>query len=152
KHIIDEQTPRPIHGQPVDLDGDGDADVVMAAGFSAPAGQASTHQILWYENIGKPGKGTQWKKYVIGELPQAFEVVAADLNGDGHPDLIATAESDPPGGRIVWFENPGDPREKWTMHVLKEKWPKANQVLAVDLNGDGRLDIAAVAERGANEL
>jgi hypothetical protein len=152
KHIIDDKSPRPMHGHAVDLDGDGDLDVVMALGMGAAAGQKDTHQIVWYENVGKPGDGTVWKKHVIcGQFPVAFEAFAADVNGDGHIDVLATAWG--PKGRLVWFENPGDPRTvPWKMHVLKEHWSNANQVVAADLMGDQRLDIAAVAERGANEL
>jgi hypothetical protein len=147
KHIIDDKSHRPVHGQPVDLDGDGDIDVVMALGFYGQGGE-----IAWYENVGKPGNGTVWKKHVIcPDFPQAFEAVAADVNGDGHLDVIATAWG--PNGRVVWFENPGDPKKvPWKMHVLKEKWSMANQVIVADLNGDKRPDIAAVAERGANEF
>jgi hypothetical protein len=108
--------------------------------------------VVWYENVGKPGDGSVWKKHVIGALPQAFEAIAVDVNGDGHLDVVTTAWGEAPGGRLVWFENPGDPRGKWKMHVLKERWPRANQVIAADLDGDGRPDLAAVAERGANEL
>jgi hypothetical protein len=153
KHIIDDQSERPMHGHAVDLDGDGDMDVVMALGWWAPR-PLPPHQIVWYENVGKPGDGTVWKKHVLGaDFPQAFEAVAADLNGDGHLDILATAWGSRPGGQVVWFENPGDPRKvPWKMHVLKENWTNANQVIAADLNGDRRIDVAAVAERGANEL
>jgi hypothetical protein len=150
KHVIDDKSPSPTHGHPVDLDGDGDTDVVMALGFNTAKGTADTHQVVWYENVGKPGDGTVWKKHVIGELEQAFEAVAADLNGDGKLDVVASAWSVP--GQLVWFENPGDPKGKWTKHVLKEKWPMANSVVVGDFNGDKRLDIAATAERGSNEL
>jgi hypothetical protein len=34
----------------------------------------------------------------------------------------------------------------------KEKWVRANSVLIIDLDGDGRLDIDAAAERGVNEV
>jgi hypothetical protein len=154
KHIIDDKTPRPIHGHPVDLDGDGDLDVVMALGMNAANGQKDTHQIVWYENVGKRGDGTTWKKHIICEsFPQAFEVVAADINGDGHLDVVATAWGPKPGGRVAWFENPGNPRQvPWKMHVLKEGWTNANSVIVADLNADKRLDIIATAERGANEL
>src|SRR5262249_52811412 len=60
KHVIDDQSPRPIHGIPVDLDRDGDLDVVMALGMSAPAGTKNTHEVVWYENVGRPGNGTKW--------------------------------------------------------------------------------------------
>jgi hypothetical protein len=148
KHVIDDKSARPTHGQPVDLNKDGNMDVLMALGFYAPPDAKNSHQVVWYENLGK-GKG--WKRHVIGPLEQAFEAVAADLNGDGHLDVVATSYA--PKGKVVWFENPGDPRKSpWKMHVLKDNWLHANQVIVADLNGDGRPDIIAVAERGANEL
>lgn len=154
KHIIDDKTPRPIHGMPVDLDGDGDPDVIMALGMNVPSDRKDTQQIAWYENVGSPGDGSVWKKHVICEsFPQAFEVVAADINGDGKLDIVATSWGAKPGGQVAWFENPGDPRKaSWPMHVLKTGWTNANQVMVADLNGDKRPDILAVAERGANEF
>ena len=38
------------------------------------------------------------------------------------------------------------------MHVLKENWSNANQVIVADLDKNGRPDIIACAERGANDL
>jgi hypothetical protein len=35
---------------------------------------------------------------------------------------------------------------------LKENWANANTVFIADLDGDGRLDIVAAAERGSNEV
>src|SRR5262249_33462289 len=147
KHVIDSTTRAPIHGQLVDLDGDGDLDVVMAHGMADERGHPDRHEVAWYENGGRPGKGTAWKKHRIGALPYAFEAVAADLDGDGHLDVVATAWSK--GDRVVWFENPGDPRGPWTMHVLKKDWNAANQVIVADLNGDHRPDIVATADNGS---
>ena len=50
------------------------------------------------------------------------------------------------------FKHGGDPRGPWSMQVLKEGWTNADQVILVDLDRDGRLDIIAAAERGSNEL
>ncbi len=150
RHVIDDHSPQPIHGHPVDLDGDGDADVVMALGMLAPVEQADTNQIVWYENVGHPGKGAEWKKHVIGSLPYAFEAVAGDLDQDGDVDVVGTAWGG--AGQVVWFENSGKATGEWTMHILKEKWPRANQAVIADLDGDQRPDIAATAERGTNEL
>jgi hypothetical protein len=141
------------------MDRDGDPDVVVAIGMLQNLGTKNTNQIAWYENPGKSGLSSptpegegrrKWTKHIIGELVGAFEAFAADLDGDGDIDVAATAWG--PGGKLVWFENTGDPKGKWTMHVLKERWVNANQVIIADLDGDRRPDIIATAERGANEL
>jgi hypothetical protein len=51
---------------------------------------------------------------------------------------------------VVWFRNGG--KGAWERHVLKGRWVNANSVIAADLDRDGRLDIAATAERGSNEF
>ena len=94
KHTIDDGTVRPIHGHPVDMDGDGQMDVVMACGMK---------------------KGST-------------------------------------SGCVVWYEHGGDPRGLWQKKTLKENWMRANQVIIADLDGDGRPDILAEAERESNEL
>ena len=158
KHLIDDKSPCPAHGNPADIDGDGDMDVVMALGFYYRPGSnnpgASTNrddnQVVWYENDGQPAAGL-WNKHVIGpRFDDAFEAVAADLDGDGDVDVAATSWRNP--GRVAWFENQGDPKSPWTKHLLKENWRSANQVIIADLNGDGRPDIVACAEHGAYEL
>jgi len=147
RHIIDATTPRPIHGHPVDMDGDGKMDVVMAAGSMAD-GEAGT--LVWYENNGHPDAGA-WTRHVIcASLPLASEAYAADMDGDGQVEVVATTWGVP--GGLFLFKHDGDPRGSWRMQVLKSPWQKACQVLIADLDGDGRLDVLAEAERGSNEL
>jgi len=153
KHIIDERSRGPTHGHPVDMDGDGKLDVLVAFGQLDDRAHVELHEIAWYENM---GGGQQWKKHLIGKLPYAIDAFAVDLTGNGHLDVVAAAWSK--GDRVVWFENPGSPQGPWTMHVLKENWPAVNQVIAADLTGNGRFDIIAVTDDGsrlalgANEL
>jgi hypothetical protein len=153
KHVIDAKTQFPAHGHPVDMDGDGDCDVLMAYGIAAgiPNDSPKSHQVTWHENVGRPGLGTEWKQHNIADrFPQGFEAVAGDLDGDGDLDVVATAWG--PSGKIAWFENMGDPRKGWRQHVIKKQWPNAVTVIVADFDNDGRLDIVASAERGANEL
>jgi len=150
RHVIDDRSRGPIHGHPADVDGDGDLDVVMALGMREALVPASMHQVVWYENEGSPGSGKKWTKHAVGPLPSAFEAVAVDLDADGDVDIVATAWSK--GDRVVWFENSGDPRGAWTQHVIRSGWNAANQVIVADLDGDGRLDLAATADNGSSRI
>jgi lysophospholipase L1-like esterase len=153
KTLIDAQTVAPVHGHLADLDADGDLDLTMAFGLAAavPVDTGQSHQVAWYENAGTPGKGSQWIKHLVAtDFPQGFEAVPGDLDGDGDLDLVATGWG--PSGRLDWFQNQGNPKDRWQRHAIKENWPNAVTVILADLDGDGRLDIAASAERGANEL
>ncbi|MBS1858458.1 MAG: VCBS repeat-containing protein [Acidobacteria bacterium] len=47
---------------------------------------------------------------IASDLRGGYQVVVADLNHDGRPDLIAVASGMP---ELVWYENPG-----WQRHVL----------------------------------
>ena len=47
---------------------------------------------------------------IATDLKGGYQVVAADLNHDGRPDLIALASGMP---ELVWYENPG-----WQRHVI----------------------------------
>ena len=150
RHVVDDRTLNPIHGHPVDMDGDGDLDILMAMGMHGKSGDATTHQIAWYENDGSPAAGT-WPKHLIRDgFKDAFEVVAGDLDGDGDLDAAATSWRSP--GRVAWFQNHGRQGEPWTMHLLKKDWRSANQILIADLDGNGRLDVVACAEKGTQEL
>ena len=149
KHPIERQLPAAIHGHPIDLDQDGDVDVVMAHGMRIEADpKVDRHQVVWYENHSTPAKTPRWSRHHVGALPFAFEATAGDIDSDGDVDIAASAWSK--GDRIVWFENRG--RGRWVSHLVKANWPAANQLILADLNGDRRLDIIASADDGSRRV
>lgn len=150
RHVIDDKTLMPTHGHAVDLDADGDADVVMAFGMRGATTETNSHQVAWYENVGKKGTGGEWKKHLIGPLTFGFEAVAGDLDGDGDLDVIASACSGGQKGmgEVCWFENTGDVKGEWKKHPLKQ-YPASVQVIVMDLDHDGKLDLAGSSEDGS---
>ncbi|MFB3779206.1 MAG: FG-GAP-like repeat-containing protein [Bryobacteraceae bacterium] len=57
------------------------------------------------------GPAPQFREHIIAEdLKGGYQVVAADLNGDRRPDLIALASN---LSELIWFENQG-----WQRHVI----------------------------------
>lgn len=62
-------------------------------------------------------------------LKGGYQVVAADLNHDGKPDLIALASGMP---ELVWYENP-----TWERHVIAGGFSRMINCAAWDTDGDG---------------
>ncbi len=78
---------------PVDLDGDGAVDIV--------ASSINRRGILAWQNRGK----NRWK-LVKGQFPSAgtyYEMVLADLNNDGYPEICAASSGE---GIKIWQGNP----------------------------------------------
>jgi hypothetical protein len=149
RHVIDNKTLAPTHGHPVDLDGDGDLDFVMASGMRGNVNDKNSNQAAWYENLDPANSGLGWKKHLIGNVAYGFEAVTGDLDGDGDLDVIASGCSGGGAkpGQLCWFENSGDPKAAWKRHPFKD-YPSPCTIIVMDLDGDGKLDIACGSEEG----
>jgi len=77
------------------------------------------------------------------DLKGGYQVVAADLNRDGRPDLIALASGMP---ELAWYENPGVPGKDWERHVLAGNLPRLINCAVYDVDGDGIPEIIVAWE------
>ncbi len=75
-------------------------------------------------------------------LRGGYQVVIADLNHDGRPDIIALASG---MKELVWFENPN-----WTRHIIINNGSRMINCAAYDTDGDGIPEIA-LAQEFAND-
>ncbi|OQW99272.1 MAG: hypothetical protein BWK80_63235, partial [Desulfobacteraceae bacterium IS3] len=117
----------------IDLDGDNDADVVSAFAFD--------DKIVWYENT--DGKGTFTEKQVIAsDADGAKSLFAGDLDGDGDPDILSASEND---DKIVWYENTDGKGSYVEKQVITIEADGASSVFAVDIDGDGDLDVLSAS-------
>ena len=81
------------------------------------------------------GGATGFTAHEIGTgLRGGYQVVVADLNKDGKPDIIALASGVP---ELLWYENPG-----WQKHVLASGVSQLINASAHDIDGDGIPEIA----------
>lgn len=116
--------------QAVDLDRDGDLDVV-GAGFEGI--------VSWWRNDG--GNPVAWTEQTLIEgWHGACVAHAADLDGDGDLDITATSQW---AGEVLWWRNDGGRPISWFQQriaTIPGAWP----LTIVDLDGDGDNDVVAV--------
>ncbi|QDK79871.1 VCBS repeat-containing protein [Spirosoma sp. KCTC 42546] len=111
----------------VDVDKDGDLDVVIAVEMGANR---------LYLNDGK-GKLT-WKKEAFGTARHDSEhVLSADFNKDGYPDLVFVAEDD--HAHQLFYGGPGGTFKEVTDRLPAKS--EGNALAVADVNNDGLPDI-----------
>ena len=115
----------------VDLDGDGDQDVLAALLYA--------DEIAWYENT--DGLGTFGPPRSISTATDyPLSVFAADLDGDGDFDVLSGSSHD---AKVAWYENTDGLGSFGPQTVISPT--KAASVIAKDLDGDGDLDVLSAS-------
>jgi hypothetical protein len=134
----------------VDLDGDGNIDVVSAC-------EGKTNAVFVHWAPTPAFKGGEWLLDPLAWKTEAFPAVQGmcqwmfcepmQIDGKGGTDLVIGGKNK--NGQIGWLEAPADPRNlsAWKYHpLLQAGWVMS--LVAVDMNGDTRLDILVSDRRG----
>jgi hypothetical protein len=129
----------------LDVDGDGRVDVITAPN----EGTQGSGGLIWWQAPADPRNGT-WTAHTIDSSYQAVHwIEIADVNSDGHPDLIVTEEEQSHDvfgqwnyndDRVAVFYNDG--KGNFVQQVI-ETTGGQNQV-AGDVDGDGDIDFVSV--------
>jgi len=130
----------------LDVDGDGDADVLSSG--------AHRYGLWWYEQT-KEG----WTPHEIDHtISQLHALHLADLNRDGLPDLVTGKRfwahregddgiNDP--AVVCWFESRREGgRPRWIRHDIDSDSGVGLHFQIIDLDGDGLLDIVTSNKKG----
>jgi hypothetical protein len=136
---IDQDAGNPDRNRLADINGDGRLDAVV--GFEAISKEGD---VVWYEQ--GAGATAPWKKHVIGTVIGPMSVDVADVDGDGDPDVIVGEHNlkDPASARLFVFENLDGRGSRWHPAIVHTGDEHHDGALAVDLDGDGDLDIVSI--------
>lgn len=138
----------PINAPVIDLDGDGDLDIV--------GGSTGEARIFWFENTSDESVSFVYHRIDVpgssipeearpprirregGAIVSGFNMDFADLNRDGRLD-IALVER---GGHVVWLQQPDDFDAAWQLHFIGSTRPDtATGIRLADIDGDGDADL-----------
>lgn len=133
--------PLATHCQAVDLDRDGDTDLVMSEN------EIRAGRIGWLENL--DGKGRAWRLHLLPQGDPAVRgayhsLVVADFDNDGDPDIFSCEMEWIAGDRQPrWFiwENRDGTGGQFVEHVILDARLGGHLVVAGDVDNDGDLDL-----------
>jgi VCBS repeat-containing protein len=134
RHLVDGDAYCTTSVYAADLDGDGDQDVLSVSNID--------FSVIWWENTN--GAGTAWTEHIVDDdFHWAYDVNAADLDGDGDQDVLATSLSD---SSVIWWENTNGAGTTWTKHVVDDYFNQPSSISVADVDGDGDADVVGAAD------
>jgi hypothetical protein len=135
-----------------DLDGDGDSDLII--------GEGHDYGLDWWEQT-EPDPQTGELNFQVHEIDASFSqphtLAWVDLDGDGNKDLITgkryyAHNSRDPGGNeppCLYYYTWDRKSKTFQKHVIDEGHVGCGlQIVAEDLNGDSKVDLAVAGKSG----
>ena len=114
----------------VDLDGDGDLDVV--------ATHSTANDLVWYAN---DGSENFTRTVIDASVNTVGYVDAGDIDGDGDIDIVTASQGN---DKLFWFENDGS--ESFSSNtIIDGTIDKPMELKIADLDNDDDLDIALIS-------
>jgi FG-GAP-like repeat/Secretion system C-terminal sorting domain len=134
KHIVASNYDHPVDVFAIDVNGDGNLDVIAA-------GEGNS-EISWWDN--EAGDGLNWIVHSIdSNYLYTKKIHAADMDGDGDTDVFAAGNSTD----FTWWENTDGGGLTWAEYTIADNLDNPIGVYATDIDGDGDTDVLGVSNQ-----
>jgi hypothetical protein len=97
-------------------------------------------KLFWYENPG-------WERHTLSSdhtLKLAVAGTLHDITGNGRLDLVSGEGLG--DHNVYWFEQPADPRDEWTTHLVTDAFEKYHDVGFGDVDDDGSAELVGLSQ------
>jgi len=133
QQIITTNADKAVSVYAIDIDGDGDMDVLSASQYD--------NKIAWYENTDGQGNfGSQ--QIITTNANYAGSVYATDIDGDGDMDVLSASLND---NKIAWYENTDGQGNFGSQQIITTIANGAFSVYTTDIDGDGDMDVLSAS-------
>lgn len=158
KFVISTVASGGIDSAPMDIDADGDMDIVLASDFAL--GRSTEGGLLnWLENPGNPTQIQEWEMHYIDEVPTSHRVKWGDINGDGELELVnlpiigfgAEAPLYDVGLQLKAYAIPDNLNvDSWPGVILDQSLELSHGLELFDWDGNGKDDILSASFGGVH--
>jgi uncharacterized repeat protein (TIGR01451 family) len=118
-----------------DINGDGNVDVVVAAGDN----------LLWYQSDGL-SPPTWGGRTISGGITSAGGIWVGDIDGDGDLDVASTSNNN---NSVYVHINDNGLGTAWTRTTVTSTMLSTQAVVGADVDGDGDTDLVAASDGGS---
>ena len=156
RHILTSGAKEFIDLAPLDIDGDGRTDLVIADDFGMSR-TSSGGLVHWLQCPTDPTQ--EWSLRTVGAEPTSHRLRWADVDGDGRKELVvapimgrnAKAPLWDIGVRLAFYRIPAPPTtEPWKPILIDDRLTVLHGLCIVDWNHDGRDDILTASFEGVH--